>query len=48
MPRPPGQNTLGELKAAVGNGSWLEAPDAVAPFLTDFRRLYVKKKGHKR
>jgi FAD/FMN-containing dehydrogenase len=40
MPRPPGQNTLGELKAAVGNGSWLEAPDAVAPFLTDFRRLY--------
>jgi len=36
MPRPPGQNTLGELKAAVGNGSWLEAPDAVAPFLTDF------------
>src|SRR5882724_584261 len=40
MPRPPGQNTLGELKAAVGNGSWLEAPDAVAPFLSDFRRLY--------
>src|SRR5882757_3280609 len=40
MPRPPGQNTLGELKAAVGNGAWLEAPDAVAPFLTDFRRLY--------
>ena len=40
MPRPPGLNTLGELKAAVGNGSWLEAPDAVAPFLSDFRRLY--------
>ena len=40
MPRPPGLNTLGELKAAVGNGSWLEAPDSVAPFLTDFRRLY--------
>ena len=40
MPRPPGLDTLGELKAAVGNGSWLEAPDAVAPFLTDFRRLY--------
>jgi FAD/FMN-containing dehydrogenase len=40
MPRPPGLNTLGELKAAVGNGSWLEAADAVAPFLTDFRRLY--------
>jgi FAD/FMN-containing dehydrogenase len=40
MPRPPDLNTLGELKAAVGNGSWLEAPDTVAPFLTDFRRLY--------
>jgi FAD/FMN-containing dehydrogenase len=40
MPRPPDLNTLGELKAAVGDGSWLEAPDAVAPFLTDFRRLY--------
>ena len=40
MPHPPGINTLGELKAAVGNGSWLEAPDSVAPFLTDFRRLY--------
>ena len=40
MPRPPDLNTLGELKAAVGNGSWLEAPEAVAPFLSDFRRLY--------
>src|SRR5882757_8542317 len=40
MPRPPDLNTLGELKAAVGNGSWLEAPDAIAPYLTDFRRLY--------
>ena len=40
MPRPPDLKTLGELKAAVGNGSWLEAPDAVAPFLTDFRGLY--------
>jgi len=40
MPRPPDLNTLGELKAAVGDESWLEAPDAVAPFLTDFRRLY--------
>jgi FAD/FMN-containing dehydrogenase len=40
MPRPPDLNTLGELKAAVGNGSWLEKPDAVAPFLSDFRRLY--------
>jgi FAD/FMN-containing dehydrogenase len=40
MPRPPDLNTLGELKAVVGNGSWLEAPDAVAPFVTDFRGLY--------
>src|ERR1700675_3720834 len=40
MPRPPDLKTLGELKAAAGEGSWLEAPDAVAPFLTDFRRLY--------
>src|SRR5258708_31656681 len=40
MPRPPDPNTLGELKAAVGSGSWLEEPEAVAPFLSDFRRLY--------
>jgi FAD/FMN-containing dehydrogenase len=40
MPRPPDHNTLGELKAAVGKGSWLESPDAVAPFVTDFRNLY--------
>src|ERR1700693_1843752 len=40
MPRPPDLNTLGELKSAVGNGSWLEAPEDVAPFVTDFRRLY--------
>jgi FAD/FMN-containing dehydrogenase len=40
MPRPPDQKTLGELKAAVGSGSWLDSPDAVAPFVADFRRLY--------
>ncbi len=40
MPRPPGPETLSELKAAVGDGSWLEEPDAVAPFLIDFRRMY--------
>jgi FAD/FMN-containing dehydrogenase len=40
MPRPPDLNTLGELKAAAGNGGWLDSPDAIAPFLTDFRRLY--------
>jgi FAD/FMN-containing dehydrogenase len=40
MPRAPDQKTLGELKAAVGKGYWLDSPDDVAPFLTDFRRLY--------
>jgi FAD/FMN-containing dehydrogenase len=40
MPRPPDPRTLGELKAAVGSGSWLDSPDATAPFLSDFRRLY--------
>jgi FAD/FMN-containing dehydrogenase len=40
MPRAPDLKTLGELKAAAGDGCWLEAADAVAPFLTDFRRLY--------
>src|SRR6202522_3435249 len=40
MLRRPDLNTLSELKAAVGDGSWLESPDDVAPFLSDFRRLY--------
>ncbi len=40
MPRPPDLNTLGELKAAVRKGSWLESPEGVAPFLVDFRRIY--------
>ena len=40
MPRPPDQDTLRALKAAVDGGSWLDSPDAVAPFLSDFRRLY--------
>ena len=40
MPRPPDLNTLDDLKAAVGSGSWLESPEAVEPFLTDFRGLY--------
>src|SRR5271167_1742833 len=39
MPRPPDFDTLGELKAAVGDGGWLDSP-AAAAFLTDFRRLY--------
>jgi FAD/FMN-containing dehydrogenase len=40
MHRPPDAAALAELKAAVGDGSWLDAPEAVAPFLTDFRKLY--------
>jgi FAD/FMN-containing dehydrogenase len=40
MPRPPNTGTLAELKAAVGAGSWLDAPDDLAPYLSDFRRLY--------
>ncbi len=40
MPRPPDLATLGELKAVVGEGSWLDAPDDLAPYLNDFRRLY--------
>ena len=40
MPRPADVHTLSELKAAVGNGSWLESPDDIAPYLADFRRLY--------
>src|SRR5580700_3085214 len=40
MPRAPDAITLDELKAVVGAGCWLEAADAVAPFVSDFRRLY--------
>jgi FAD/FMN-containing dehydrogenase len=40
MPRPPDLQTLGELKAAAGSGSWLDSQADVAPFLTDFRGLY--------
>jgi FAD/FMN-containing dehydrogenase len=40
MPRPPGPDTLRELKDIGGGGSWLDSPDAVSPFLTDFRGLY--------
>lgn len=40
MPQPPSTRTLAELKAAVGTGSWLAAADEVAPFVSDFRRLY--------
>jgi FAD/FMN-containing dehydrogenase len=40
MLRPPDPDTLAELKAAVGAGCWLEAADAIVPFISDFRRLY--------
>ncbi len=40
MARPPDLKTLGELKAAVGSGSWLDSREGVEPFLTDFRKLY--------
>ncbi|HEY1315573.1 MAG TPA: FAD-binding oxidoreductase [Steroidobacteraceae bacterium] len=40
MPRAPDARTLDELKAVVGAGFWLEAAEAVAPFVNDFRRLY--------
>ncbi|MGA2840969.1 MAG: FAD-binding oxidoreductase [Steroidobacteraceae bacterium] len=40
MPRPPSQDTLNELKAAVGIGSWFDAPEDLAPFVVDFRHLY--------
>jgi FAD/FMN-containing dehydrogenase len=40
MPRAPDRQSLEELKAAVGAGSWLDASDDVAPYLVDFRRLF--------
>ena len=40
MLRPPSKSTLEELKTAVGTGHWLDAPQDVAPFVVDFRRLY--------
>ena len=40
MPRPPSSATLAELKAAVGPGNSLDSQEDLAPYLTDFRRLY--------
>jgi FAD/FMN-containing dehydrogenase len=40
MPRPPSSATLAELKAVLGSGGWLESADDLAPYLTDFRKLY--------
>jgi FAD/FMN-containing dehydrogenase len=40
MPRQPSQDTLDELKAAVGIGSWFDSKEDLAPYVVDFRRLY--------
>jgi FAD/FMN-containing dehydrogenase len=40
MPRLPERATLEALKAAVGSGSWFDAEPDLAPYLTDFRKLY--------
>src|ERR1700733_9304761 len=40
MPRPPSSATLADLKAAAGPGNWLDSPGDLAPYLSDFRRLY--------
>jgi FAD/FMN-containing dehydrogenase len=40
MPRPPDSGTLAELKAAVGDGAWLDSRDDLAAYSIDFRRLY--------
>jgi FAD/FMN-containing dehydrogenase len=40
MTRAPSSATLAELRAAVGAGNWLDSPGDIAPYLTDFRRLY--------
>ena len=41
MPLLPSSATLAELKAAVGLDGWLESAADVAPYLADFRRLYL-------
>src|SRR5579862_9072910 len=40
MPRPPSSATLTELKGVVGAANALDSRGDVAPYLTDFRRLY--------
>jgi FAD/FMN-containing dehydrogenase len=40
MPHPPEPATIAQLKAVVGDGAWLDSPDDIAPFTTDFRGLY--------
>jgi FAD/FMN-containing dehydrogenase len=33
-------DTLAELKAAVGDGAWLDAHEDLSAYTVDFRRLY--------
>src|SRR5580704_12185944 len=40
MPRPPSSATLAELKEAAGPGNFLDSQADLAPYLSDFRRLY--------
>jgi FAD/FMN-containing dehydrogenase len=40
MPRPPSSATLAQLKATAGPGNYLESPEDIGPYLSDFRRLY--------
>ena len=40
MSRFPDRGVLDQLKAAVGAGSWVDSPEDIGPYLTDFRRLY--------
>jgi FAD/FMN-containing dehydrogenase len=40
MPHPPEPAAIAQLKAVVGDGAWLDSPDDIAPFTTDFRGLY--------
>jgi FAD/FMN-containing dehydrogenase len=40
MPRPLKAGTIAELKAAVGEGGWLDSRDDLTGYTIDFRRLY--------
>jgi FAD/FMN-containing dehydrogenase len=40
MPRSPDSATLAALKAVVGDRAWLDSPDDLAPYVSDFRHLY--------
>jgi FAD/FMN-containing dehydrogenase len=41
MPRPPDTGSIAALKAVVGAGAWLDTPEDLAPYISDFRRLYA-------